>query len=122
MKDKGDFVFVLSMTYARGHITRFTFEKDEEIMKILDEAVLQLKARKRIITQESMEWLGNKLPRTVTSRLLQKSRKRVTDCARPFQNKYCAALISCWVLPFISLKGGGGYSKGLLRKAASRSG
>ena len=34
----------------------------------------------------------------------------------------CAALTSCWVLPFILLKDGGGYLKGLLRKAASRSG
>ena len=45
------------MTYPRGHITRFTFEQDEEVMKILDEVILQLKAKKFIATQESMDWL-----------------------------------------------------------------
>ena len=38
--------------------------KVREVLKILDEANLQLKAEKCIIAQESIEWLGYKLTRT----------------------------------------------------------
>ena len=38
--------------------------KVREVMKILDEAILQLKAEKCMIAKESIFWLGNKLTRT----------------------------------------------------------
>ena len=38
--------------------------KVREVMKLLDETNLQLKAEKGMIAQESIEWLGYKLKRT----------------------------------------------------------
>ena len=47
--------------------------KVREIMKVLDDANLQLKAGKCIIAQESIEWLGYKLTRTGISPVNTKS-------------------------------------------------
>ena len=44
--------------------------KVREVMKILDEANLQLKAEKCLIAQESIECLGFKLPRTCISPMI----------------------------------------------------
>ena len=44
-------------------------------MKILDEAILQLKAEKCMIAQESIEWLGYKLTRTGISPINAKAQE-----------------------------------------------
>ena len=35
-----------------------------EVMNVLEEAILQLKAQQCVLAQDSIEWLGNKLTRT----------------------------------------------------------
>ena len=47
--------------------------KVREVMRILDDANLQLKVGKCIITQDSIEWLGFKLTRTGISPIITKS-------------------------------------------------
>ena len=48
-------------------------EKVREVMKILDEANLALKAEKCVNAQECIEWLGYKLTRTGISPVYAKS-------------------------------------------------
>ena len=56
--------------------------KVREIMKVLDDANLQLKAGKCIIAQESIEWLGYKLTRTGISPVNTKS-QGISERLRP---------------------------------------
>ena len=56
--------------------------KVREVMKILDEANLQLKAEKCMIAQESVEWLGFKLTRTGISPKNAKA-QGISDRLRP---------------------------------------
>ena len=56
--------------------------KVKEIMKVLDDANLQLKAGKCIIAQESIEWLGYKLTRTGISPVNTKS-QGINERLRP---------------------------------------
>ena len=56
--------------------------KVKEIMRVLDDANLQLKAGKCIIAQESIEWLGYKLSRTGISPINTKS-QGISERLRP---------------------------------------
>ena len=56
--------------------------KVREVMKVLDEANLQLKAEKCVLAQDSMDWLGYKLTRTGISPVNAKS-QGITERLRP---------------------------------------
>ena len=56
--------------------------KVREVLKILDDANLQLKAEKCVVAQESIEWLGFKLTRTGISPVNAKS-QGISERLRP---------------------------------------
>ena len=56
--------------------------KKREVMRVLDDVNLQLKARKCLIAQESIEWPCSKLPRTSTSPVNTKSQD-ISERLRP---------------------------------------
>ena len=58
------FVYIDDVLIVTKGTKQEHLNKVREVMKILDEANLQLKAEKCIIAQESIEWLGYKLTRT----------------------------------------------------------
>ena len=60
--------------------------KVREVLKFLDEANLQLKAGKRTMAQESIEWLGHKLTRTGISPINTEAHG-ISDRLRPNNKK-----------------------------------
>ena len=72
-----DDILIVTKGTKQDHLT-----KVREVMKILDEAKLQLKAEKCIIAQESIEWLGFKLTRTGISPINAKA-QGISDRLRP---------------------------------------
>ena len=67
------FVYIDDILFVTRGTKQEHVNKVREIMKVLDDANLQLKARKCIIAQESIEWLGYKLTRPCISRINTKS-------------------------------------------------
>ena len=63
-----DNILILSKGTKQEHLN-----KVREVLKIIDEAILQLKAKKCVITQERTEWLGYKLTRSGISPINAKS-------------------------------------------------
>ena len=66
--------------------------KVREVMEILDEANLQLKAEKCMIAQESIEWLGFRLTRTGTSPINTKA-QGISDRQRPTNLKQLGSFL-----------------------------
>ena len=56
--------------------------KVKEVMRVFDDAKLQLKAGKCIIAQDSIEWLGFKLTRTGLARIITRS-QGISERLRP---------------------------------------
>ena len=58
---------------TKGTMTEHLNKVRREVMKVLDEANLQLKAEKCVLAQDSIEWLGYKLTKTGISPVKAKS-------------------------------------------------
>ena len=65
-----DDILIVTKGTKHDHIN-----KVREVLKILDEANLQLKAEKCVIARTSIEWLGYKLSRTGISSLIPKPKE-----------------------------------------------
>ena len=74
-----DDILIVTKETKQDHIN-----KVEEVLKILDDANLQLKAEKCTIAQESIERLGYKLTRTGISPIntKKKPRESAIDCGQ----------------------------------------
>ena len=72
-----DDVLIVTKGTKQDHL-----KKVREVMQILDEANLQLKAEKCVIAQESIEWLGYKLTRTGITPINTKA-QGISDRLRP---------------------------------------
>ena len=69
------FVYINDILSVTKGTKQEHIDKVREVLKILDEANLQLNAENCTIAQESIEWLGNKLTRTGSSPLIQKPKE-----------------------------------------------
>ena len=76
------FVYIDDILIVTKGTKQEHLNKVREVMKILDEANLQLKAEKCVIAQESIEWLGFKLTRTGISPINTKA-QGISDRLRP---------------------------------------
>ena len=77
---------------TKGTKTEY-LNKVREVMKVLDEANLQLKAKKCVLAQDSIEWLGYKLTKTGISPVNAKSQK-LTERLRPTNLKQLRSFLS----------------------------
>ena len=73
-----DYVLIVTKGTKQQHVN-----KVREVLRILDDANLQLKAGKGIIAQDSIEWLGFKLTRTGISAINTKSQGISENHDRP---------------------------------------
>ena len=76
------FVYIAEILIVTKGTKHEHLNKVREVMKILDEANLQLKAEKCMIAQESIEWLGFKITRTGISPINTKA-QGISDRLRP---------------------------------------
>ena len=76
------FVYIDDVLIVTKGTKQEHLNKVREVMKILDEANLQLKAEKCIIAQDSIEWLGYKLTRTGISPVNAKA-QGISERLRP---------------------------------------
>ena len=76
-----DIILIVTKGTNYDHIN-----KVREVMKILDEATLQLKAETCVIARTSIEWLGYKLSRTGISPINTKA-QRISSRLRPTNSK-----------------------------------
>ena len=67
------FVYIDDISNVTKGTKQEHVNKVKEVMRVLDDANLQLKAGKCTIAQESIEWLGYKLSRTGISPINTKS-------------------------------------------------
>ena len=86
------FVYVDDILIVTKGTKRDHLNKVREVMKILDDANLQLKAEKCMIAQESREWLGFKLTRMGISPINAKA-QGVSDKLRPTNLKQLRSLL-----------------------------
>ena len=76
------FVYIDDILVVTKGTKQEHLEKVREVMRILDQVILQLKAEKCVIAQESIEWLGYKLTRTGISPNNTKS-QGISEILRP---------------------------------------
>ena len=76
------FVYIDDMLIVTKGTKSEHLNKVREVMKVLDETNLQLKAEKCVLAQHCIEWLGYKLTRTCISPVNAKS-QGITERLRP---------------------------------------
>ena len=76
------FVYIDNILIVTRGTKQEHINKVSEVLKILDEANLQLEAEKCTIAQESIEWLGYKITRTGSSPIITKA-QGISDKLRP---------------------------------------
>ena len=86
------FVYIDDILFVTKGTKQQHMNKKREVLKILDNANLQLKAEKCVVAQESIEWLGYKLTRTGISPVNAKS-QGISERLRPTNLKQLCSFL-----------------------------